>query len=76
MTIFDGELIILWKLSDLVLLLLTAAMIQNLLFLLFFAVRKNMERKMSKCGIRRLMKLVLWYALVILPIIAMHLLFH
>ncbi len=70
MTIFDGELIILWKLSDLVLLLLTAAMIQNLLFLLFFAVRKNMERKMSKCGIRRLMKLVLWYALVILPIIA------
>ena len=43
MTIFDGELIILWKLSDLVLLLLTAAMIQNLLFLLFFSVRKNME---------------------------------
>ena len=45
MTIFDGELIILWKLSDLVLLLLTAAMIQNLLFLLFFcSTQKHGEK--------------------------------
>lgn len=70
MIIFDGELVILWKLSDVILLLFTAVLIQNLLFLLFFAVRKILERRLSMCGINGIMKLILWYALLLLPVIA------
>lgn len=70
MIIFDGELIILWKLSDVILLLFTAVLIQNLLFLLFFAVRKTLERRLSMREVNGMMKLILWYALLLLPVIA------
>lgn len=70
MTFFEGELMILWRLSDLVLLFFTGVLIQNILFLLFAGGRKFLEKRISMCSIRRLMKLVLWYSLIFLPVIA------
>ena len=70
MTVFDGELIVLWKLSDLIWLLLTEVLIQNFLFLLFWAGRKTLERRMSRRELHGLMKMILWYALLLLPVIA------
>lgn len=69
MTFFEGELMILWRLSDLVLLFFTGVLIQNILFLLFAVGRRHLEQRIFMCDIRRLMKLILWYSLIFLPVI-------
>lgn len=70
MIFYEGQLMVLWRFSDLILLLFTGVLIQNILFLLFAAGHRFLEKKLSMCDIRRLMKLVLWYALILLPAVA------
>ena len=70
MIFYEGQLMVLWRFSDLILLLFTGVLIQNILFLLFAVGHRFLEKKLSMCDIRRLMKLVLWYALILLPAVA------
>ena len=50
MIFYEGQLMVLWRFSDLILLLFTGVLIQNILFLLFAAGHRFLENYGSNLG--------------------------
>ena len=59
----------LWQLSDVTLFILTSACISNLLICVLYWSRRCLEYSMSKYQINRLLKFILLYILILMPII-------